>query len=144
MKKFITLRANEYCRQGQWWLGEEAEIGCLLRPARIVVTQRGAEILQTSPFGVPFEKLAPFIVEQGFQVPASSLEGPKTKFNTTHEVAAAEKFQDDNADIIEPERQKRIETADPSYKKSSGVVIPNKTIKENRGDRIGNTPKGSK
>lgn len=120
MRAFVTLRNNEYCRAGTYWVGDYE--GLFL--AELARTGKHEWKLQQKGHVMwPFENLAPYIVELGFQIDreiANAHRGsiPRDAISTNDEIREQIQFQEENADIIEPELERRQRRLDPSYRES--------------------------
>lgn len=99
-----------------------SEVGEPLFFAKLNAGPRGAELVQTSHVGVPFEALAGYIVEPGFTIPKSWLEKPVRPLENFNE--EAQMLEREMGDVIDDEVAKRVKAADPSYKEKSGIVVP--------------------
>ena len=119
MKKFICIRHCRTARAGQWFIGEE--VGEPLFRARVTSGPQGSHITQTSHVPIPFEELAHAIVELGFQIPRSELD----KIEQMSEQGIVEEivnFQKENADLIDPEVEKRGRDDNPTPAEKSAAV----------------------
>lgn len=119
MHKFLCIRDNKHCKKGTWFFS--IEIGEPLFRARL----NGPKLVQVSHVGIPFESLADYIVEPGFQLPISMVRKPLSEQPKVQEIID---FQSGVEDIVEPEVESRNKAADPSFKMRGGVVLPNKPI----------------
>lgn len=122
MRYFIAIRANSHTRPGWYWLSPSDEPDMLFR-GQLVTGARGTVLTQTGQIPVPFDFLAPVIVEMNFTISQREL-SELQKRGSKMEVEEARQFKHSVEDIVEPEVQRRIEAAEPSYKKSSGIIVP--------------------
>lgn len=143
MHHFICLRNNQHCRAGQWFFAEA--VGEPLFAARLTSGPRGMHLTQTSRVGIPFHVLAPFIIEPGFKITRAQLramEGRMSELPSAQEIAD---FQRDNADLIEPEMERRYREADPGIRDKSGIVVPGGAVHNDEAhwDKVPSKPAGT-
>jgi hypothetical protein len=74
---------------------------------------RGAHLAQVSRVPVPFESLAPYIIEPGFTVSRDQMHKLEN-YSEQVRVKEVADFQYETEDIIEEEVQRRERLADPS------------------------------
>lgn len=123
MSVFVCIRANGVAPSGSYWIGTEA--GDPLYRAKLV--QRGENkwvAQQQSTVAIPFESLAPFIVELGFSVELSQADyakwrhndlPPPSELNNSLEV---KEFQAETKELIDEEFERRERERSPPYKET--------------------------
>lgn len=131
MLKFICIRSGKNCRSGEWFISEG--IGDPLHRAELKIENGRYILRQTSLISIPFETLAPYIVEQGFNISRELLENP-SNLSSSSQAKEIEDFQRSVEDIIEPEVEKRQQAADPSSIGESGIVVPSTYRKKDETD----------
>lgn len=122
LKKFICIRHNAICKAGTWWMAEE--YGEPLYRARLLGGPRGVEIIRESTWPVPWESLAPYIVEHGFTISREELAKLKPQVTLESDLIETANFQRQFEDVIEEKVQSNIRRDDPSYKEDSGIIVP--------------------
>lgn len=139
MLKFLCIRHNPQCRAGTWFFATDH--GEPLFQARI----EGNKLIQKSRVGIPWDTLAPYIIEPGFRISRDKLYRQPRRAIPMGEEATADvkEFQAATEDIIEDELERRARIAEPTVRQRGGVIHSEGNRSDAReGEALPNEPRG--